>query len=241
MFKLNTKRYLGNSVNAFMGLAVTTILATVAWGSQGLIQDRRVSLGEARQMASSLKVNPQFPITVNEAVVKELNRYLGTPDGREFIKMALARLENHQSLVERKLSEYGLPKELMSLPIMESGYENLPQSTHPFHSAGVWQFIPQTARNYGMRVDANVDERLNVEKETDAACRYLGSLNLRFQNWELVVLAYNAGENLVQQGVTKTGSKNAWTLIDQGFTGDTGYLPKMIASLLIMNNPALLD
>ena len=129
----------------------------------------------------------------------------------------------------------------MALPIMESGYENLPQSAHAMQSAGVWQFIPQTARNYGMRVDAALDERLNVEKETDAACRYLGSMNLRFQNWELAVLAYNEGENKVQQGITKTGSKNAWVLIENGFTGDPGYLAKMIAAVIIVNNPSMVD
>ena len=182
-----------------------------------------------------------FPVAVNEAVVKALNRYLGTPDGREFIKNSLARMENYRAMVERKLHEYELPKELMALPIIESGYQNLPQSPHPMHSAGVWQFIPQSARRYGLRVDDKVDERLNMEKETDAACRYLGAMNLMFQDWELAVMSYNAGEGRVQAGIEKTGSRNAWTLIANGFQGDDGYLAKMMAAVLILNSPSIAE
>jgi len=223
------------------GITAITVMATIGWASQGIVQDRRVTIQEATALADVARKNTQFPITVNEAVVKELNRYVGTPDGREFVKNALSRMENYRALVERKLDQYGLPRELMAMPIMESGYQNLPQSPKPLYSAGVWQFIPETARNYGMVVNAKVDERLNVEKETDAACRYLGSLNLRFQDWELAIVAYNAGEYKVQRGISQTGSKNAWTLIEKGYGGDAGYLAKMMAAILIMNSPSIVD
>jgi membrane-bound lytic murein transglycosylase D len=129
----------------------------------------------------------------------------------------------------------------MALPIMESGYQNLPQSRFPQHAAGVWQFVPQTARNFGLRVDTTIDERLDVKKATDAACRYLGALFLRFQDWELSVLAYNAGENKVQEGIAKTHSRNAWTLIEQGFAGDEDYLAKIEAAILIRMHPSILE
>lgn len=235
------KGYLNRSVSSIGAIVVVTIMATVAWASQGVVQDRRVTIEEAMRLANVARRNTTFPITINESVVKELNRYVGTPDGREFIKNALARMENYRPLVEIKLDQYGLPSELMAMPIMESGYQNLPQNPKPPHSAGIWQFIPQTARNYGMIVNSKVDERQNVEKETDAACRYLESLNLRFQDWELGIVAYNAGEYKVQRGITETGSRNAWTIIEKGYGGDTGYLAKMIAAILIMNSPSIVD
>ena len=235
------KRYLNRSVSAAGGIIALAFVATVAWASQGVVQDRRITIQDANRLADIARKNSEFPITINEAVVKQLNRYVGTPDGREFIKKTLMRMENYRSLIEEKLDAYQLPRELMAMPIMESGYVNAPQSPNPQYSAGVWQFVPQTARNYGMRVDSKIDERLNVEKETDSACRYLGAVYLRFQDWELSILAYNAGENKVQTGINKTGSRNAWTLIDNGFAGDDGYLPKMIAAILIMNSPSIIE
>ena len=197
------KRYLSRSFSLFSTAIALIAMAGVAVASQGVVRDRRVSLQEAMTLAEAARKKTDFPITVNEAVLKELNRFVGTPDGREIIKNALARMESYRPLVEGNLAGYGLPRELMAIPIMESGYQNLAQSPHPQHSAGVWQFTPQTARNYGMRVDKEVDERLNAEKETDSACRYLGALNLRFQDWELAVMAYNAGEFKVQAGVRR--------------------------------------
>lgn len=234
------KRYLNWPFSVFIGIMTFLFMVTVAWASQGLVQDRRVTLKDAENLAQ-VAGQGGFPITINEEVVRELNRFVGTPDGREFIKNALLRMENYRSLVTRKIDEYNLPRELMALPIVESGYQNLPQSPRPMHSAGVWQFTPQTARNYGMRVDVKVDERLNVERATDAACRYLGALNLRFQNWELAILAYNAGEHKVQAGKNHTGSANAWAIINAGYGGDSGYLPRMIAAILIMNSPSIVE
>ncbi len=234
------KRYLNRSVSIAGGILSLAVVVSAAWGSQGVVQDRRMTIQDANRLADVARKNSVFPITINESVLKELNRYVGTPDGREFIKNTLMRMENYRTLVENKLRDYQLPHELMALPIMESGYQNIMQNHNPY-SAGVWQFVPQTGRNFGLTVDEETDERLNVEKETDAACRFLGALNLRFQNWELSVLAYNAGEGKIQQGIDDTGSRNAWVLVNNGFEGDEGYLSKMMASVLILNSPSILE
>jgi membrane-bound lytic murein transglycosylase D len=104
-------------------------------------------------------------------------------------------------------------------------------------SAGIWQFIPQTARNYGLRVDAQKDERLDMALLTDAAMRYLQANNLRFKDWQLALMAYNMGENAVQKAMVDLDTRDAWTLIRNGREGDKDYLAKFMAAVLIMRNP----
>ena len=116
------KRYLNRPVSLVGGVLALVLVASAAFASQGLVQDRRITFQDAEKLADVARRNSAFPITINEAVVKQLNRYVGTPDGREFIKNTLARMENYRPLVERKLRDYQLPRELMAIPIMESGY-----------------------------------------------------------------------------------------------------------------------
>ncbi len=222
-----------------IGAAIVAVLSATAYASQGLIQDRRVSLSQALEMGKVAEKTSEFPVVVNDRVLKWLNYFIGTPDGREKVKAALARMENHRSVIENKLEEYRLPNELMAIPLIESGYKNLEASENPVRAAGLWQFIASTARNFGLRVDDQVDERLHVELSSDAAMRYLLGNKLRFNDWQLSTLAYNAGENAVQGVMNKTGSRDPWVLIRSGLLSNetTEYLPKLMAAILIMKNP----
>ncbi len=105
----------------------------------------------------------------------------------------------------------------------------------------MWQFIPSTARNFGLKVDAQVDERLDIERETDAAMRLLLANKARFNSWELSLLAYNVGENKVQDAINRTGSRDVWTLIDAGVENDTADVAKVMAAILIMKNPGFVN
>jgi membrane-bound lytic murein transglycosylase D len=226
------------SIGAAVGLALVLIMGVTAYASNGLVQDRRVNMAQAKAMAVRAQSQLGFPVVVNDLVLKQLNRYIGTPEGREFMRDSLARMENYKQVVGDHLAKYGVPVEIMAVPIVESGYQNLPQRAGAsVKSAGLWQFIPETARNYGLQVDGRVDERLNVALLTDAAMRYLQSNNLRFKDWQLSLLAYNMGENAVQKGMNALGTRDAWTLIRAGYEGDSDYLAKFMAAVLIMRNP----
>jgi membrane-bound lytic murein transglycosylase D len=147
-------------------------------------------------------------------------------------------MKAYEGIIGKYVNKYGLPSELLAIPIIESGYQNnhVPSDIR-IKAAGLWQFIVSTARNYGLKVDDVVDERLDVPLATDAAMRYLQSNYLRFKDWQLATLAYNMGENAVQKGIVATGSRDAWTLIRNGHEGDKDYLPKLMAAILIMKNP----
>ncbi len=117
----------------------------------------------------------------------------------------LKRSGQYFPFIEEKLKEAGLPDDLKYIAVAESGLRNTVVSHAG--AAGVWQFMPATARQYGLRVDEYVDERLHFEKSTEAAIRYLTYLHGIFENWTLSSAAYNAGENRIlghlnNQGVT---------------------------------------
>lgn len=241
MFKeKNTKPRSQRYLNIFSAVILICIGIT-AVASRGLIQDRRVSVAQANEMLRQAQQSAEFPLVINEAVLKQLNHFVGTPGGRKHMQDSLARMENYRSMIEGKIVQYGHPMELIAIPIVESGYQNLAQSQHKGWGAGLWMFIESTARVYGLRVDESVDERMNTEILTDAAMRYLGSNNLRFKDWQLAVLAYNIGESRVQAAIEKTGSKNPWVIIEKGYQNDQNYLAKVIAAMLIYKNPEILN
>lgn len=230
-FMLTPKsKYLGRSfLILFAFLALSGILG-VAYASQ--VPDRRVSWEEAEAM---LPKDSDFPVVVNDLVLEQLNRYLGSPEGREYIKNSLQQMQNHKEHVLAALNKYHLPHELLAVPIVESGYRNLPQRGG-FLGAGIWMFIQSTARNFGLLVNEEIDERLDIAKETDAAMRLLSALHLQFQDWGLALLAFNAGAEAVQRGIEATGSRDVWQLIRNGYEGDKGYLAQLMASVLIVRN-----
>src|SRR5690606_29153165 len=115
---------------------------------------------------------------------------------------------------------------------------NLRQSPNPRQKgAGIWQFVPSTARIFGLRVDAGVDERLDVDLSTAAAFRYLGANRLRYNDWLLGVMAYNMGEGALDRAIREAGTRDPWELVRRGYENDSGYLPKFMAAVLILKNP----
>jgi membrane-bound lytic murein transglycosylase D len=225
------------SLIRFATFSLVCLLAISAWASRNLVQDRKITMSEAQQL---IKSQDDFPLIVNDDVLVQLNKYLGTPEGRTFIKESLKRKTAFADILKEKSKAYGTPDELNAIPIVESGFINR-TSTGRIKAAGLWMFIPGTARRYGMIVNKTVDERLNVEKETDAAQRYLLANHVLFKDWHLSLLAYNIGEGAVQKGIKKFNTRNAWELVANGVEGDKNYLPSVMAAMIIMRNPELLQ
>lgn len=135
-------------------------------------------------------------------------------------------------LIKPIVRKHGLPEELALLPVIESAFNNFAVSRSG--AAGLWQFIPSTARRYGLRVDQFVDERFDVLKATDAAMRYLKDLYSMFGNWELALASYNCGENCVAR---RTGGIDFWAT--QRFLPEEtrNYVPAFFAVLLLARDP----
>lgn len=173
----------------------------------------------------------EFPITQNKEVEKVLKR-LRSSSGKRHLKICFERMKRYDALISKKLKKYGLPDELKAIPVVESCYQNI--HSKEGWGSGIWMFIKSTGRNYGLKINKKVDQRLNVDLATDAALRYLKANYKMFKDWELALLAYNVGENRVKMAIKKTKSRNAWTLVRKGYEGDKEYLAKVMAVVIIL-------
>ena len=136
------------------------------------------------------------------------------------------------NLIDNILSQYGLPRELKYLAVIES---NLSTGATSWKGAGgPWQFMPYTARDYGLVVNGFFDERRDYYKSTHAAARYLLTLYSQMHDWLLVIAAYNGGPGRVYSAIKKSGSRNFWSLQYYLPTESRNHVKKFIATHYIM-------
>lgn len=159
-------------------------------------------------------------------------------DMKDSIQTSLIRSAKYRPLIDRALSEQQLPKGLAYLPVIESAY--LPTLTSSAGAHGIWQFMPETAREYGMRVDWWVDERADPERSTRAAAKYLKDLHRMFGDWALALAAYNCGPGRVRRTLDEAGATTFWELLERGLLPKEtrGYVPTFYATLVIASDPA---
>lgn len=141
------------------------------------------------------------------------------------------------NLIDHILQQYGLPKELKYLAVIESGLQTA--STSWVGAAGPWQFMPETGLAYGLIINRDLDERRDFIKSTHAAARYLLDLFNNFEDWLLVIAAYNCGEQRLKNVIHKTGTKDFWKLQYYLPTETRNHVKKFIATHYIMEtNPS---
>jgi membrane-bound lytic murein transglycosylase D len=232
----NTKR-VNKSTSWVLAGALLSLITLCSFFFQRTVQDRRVFKTDAMEMVRSAKLTSEFPFESNDLVLTQLNRFIGTPEGRDFMKSSLKRMEEFRVMIEGKIREYQLPMELLAIPIVESGYRNQPEREDPRFGAGIWMFVKPTAITYGLKVDRHVDERLDPLQLTDAAMRYLKGSEARFKDWLLAIQSFNSGVRRVEEGIEETGSRDAWVISKLGYDNDKNYLAKVMAAILILKNP----
>lgn len=156
---------------------------------------------------------------------------------RSYFIMCLERFDKIRPTMERIFKEHGLPKDLVYVALVESGGN--PNAVSPSGATGYWQFLPGTARLYGLKIDRWVDERRDLEKSTHAAAVYLNYLYGLFDDWLLACAAYNAGEGAILRLLDKHKQVDCFWDISHGmiYKDETlGFVPKILATIRICKN-----
>ena len=230
---------MSNARRSMVLLVAGTILCGVTFAHAGGPADQtaapdpfaalRDRLSQAADAAIQSAQRPAPPAVVGETRSPlPVAETLGSPSSRP---AAQARLEQLRPRVEPILRSEGIPTEMTAVLLVESAGN--PLALSPKGARGLWQFMPETARRYGLRVDTERDDRLDLELSTRAAARYLRDLHQRFGDWPLALAAYNAGTLQVERAIRHGGAPDFWRLSAQGLLPQEtrAYVPAVFRAM----------
>ena len=146
--------------------------------------------------------------------------------------LSLKRMNRWFPVIEPILKEYNVPDDFKYLAVIESGLANV---ISPAGATGFWQLTEDTAEKYGLEVNSQIDERYNVVKSTEAACKYILDAYAEFKTWTMAAASYNFGTNGIEKQIAKQKTNNYYNLV---FGEETSrYIARIIAVKEILNNP----
>lgn len=152
-----------------------------------------------------------------------------------FTKKMLEKKNFYFPIFEKYLAKYNMPDELKYLSMLESGLN--PKAISHAKAVGLWQFMKPTGKDFGLRVDEYVDERMDIEKSTEAACKYFRQLYNIFGDWELVLASYNTGPGNLRRAIRRAGNiTNYWQLHPYLHKDTRAYVPQFTAIMYMMHH-----
>lgn len=174
----------------------------------------------------------EMELSYNSVVKNYIDMY--TIRRRDLVSYMLTVGEYYFPMFEEALDREGLPLELKYLPVIESALN--PVAVSRVGATGLWQFMLRTGQGYGLQVNSLVDERRDPHKSTEAAVKYLKDLYSIYEDWNLVIAAYNCGPGNVNKAITRSGGKRDYWEIYYNLPKETrGYVPAFIAANYVMN------
>ena len=190
-------------------------------GSENPTFDKEVYIDRLRRLPTVIEM------PYNEVVQKFIDRYSGRL--RHSVSYMLGAANFYVPIFEEALEAYDLPLELKYLPVIESALN--PKAVSRVGAAGLWQFMLTTGKQYGLEVNALVDERRDPVKASYAAAHYLKDLYKIFGDWHLVIASYNCGPENVNKAIHRSGGKKDYWQIYPYLPRETrGYVPAFIAA-----------
>ena len=167
----------------------------------------------------------------NDVVQKFIDRYSGKL--RRSVSFMLGASNFYMPIFEEALEAYNLPLELKYLPVIESALN--PKAVSRVGATGLWQFMLSTGKRYGLEVNTLIDERRDPVKASWAAAHYLSDLYKIFDDWSLVIAAYNCGPSKINQAIHRAkGATDYWSIYPYLPKETRGYVPAFIAANYIM-------
>ncbi len=145
----------------------------------------------------------------------------------------IKRANRYFPVIEEILQKHNIPDDFKYLAIAESGLMNV---VSPANAVGYWQILKGTGQEYGLEINKEIDERYNLEKSTEAACKYLQTSYDKYQSWTMAAASYNAGRRGVDRQISKQDEKDYFDLL---FSEETArYLYRILAYKMILSNPS---
>ncbi len=190
----------------------------------------------AKANADLATTKSDLPLVVNDYVAAYINFFANTTKGHNTLLHAFQRAGRYRQMIERVMSEEGVPHDLIYLAVAESGFQ--PRAVNrKSRAGGMWQFMPYGS--YGLTRNIYVDERFDPEKSTRAYARYMKYIYEQLGDWYLSMAGYDWGTGNVQRAVQKTGYADFWELYKRNnLPGETkNYVPEILAAIIIANHP----
>ncbi len=192
------------------------------------IPDVPDSVIEARLKA----IDSEIPLHFTEAVKSHIQFY--TITRRDYARKMLNRSSKYFPIFEEYLAAHDMPDELKYLSVVESGLH--PNAVSHAAAVGLWQFIYFTGKTYGLNSDWYIDDRMDPEKSTEAACRFLSYLYNYFGDWELALAGYNSGPGRVNRSIRYADGQRDFRAIYKYLPNETkAYVPKFVAVAYVFN------
>ncbi len=210
---------------------------SVALNIHGFAPDSIPSYADSVYAKRIAALNEATPIELdyNKYVQAYINVYANRR--RDITRQVLGLAALYYPLFEEQLDRFDMPLELKHLAVVESALN--PSAKSPVGATGLWQFMYTTGKIYNLEVNSFVDERRDPYKSTIAACEYMQYLYSRYNDWYLVLAAYNSGPGNVNKAIRRSGGKRTYWEIRQYLPRETrGYVPAFIAVNYIMNHAA---
>ncbi|GAA4037711.1 MAG: murein transglycosylase [Flavobacterium sp.] len=215
-------------------LAIGVLSGVLVYGISGTEKEKLLHEGSAMYFPTEVDfAGEKAPLQISD-VRERLDRELLINANLDATTALIIKRANRVfPIIEPILAKYGVPDDFKYLAVIESGLVNAVSSAG---ARGVWQFMPETAKEKGMEVNDIVDERYHLEKSTEAACRYLLAAKEKFGSWTLAAASYNGGMN----GITKRIDEQKVTnYYDLALTEETSrYVFRILALKEIMRQPA---
>ena len=194
----------------------------------------------------SVKLTSSIPDSVYIRRLKEMNSFITLPYNdivrgylihySEKMKSGMKRIiglsSYYMPIFQETFDRHGLPEELKAMAIIESALN--PTAVSRAGAKGMWQFMYNTAKLYGLHIDSFVDERLDPVKSADAAARYLKDAYKIFGDWNLAIASYNCGAGNVQKAIKRAGSRQFWDIWPFLPRETRGYVPAFVGALYAM-------
>ena len=177
------------------------------------------------------KMNSFIQLPYNETVKNYMVLYSEKMPTRMGQILGLAQY--YMPIFEEAFRKYGLPLELKYMAIIESALN--PLAVSRVGATGMWQFMHSTARNYGLRIDSFIDDRMDPVASVDAAARYLRDAYRIFGDWSLAISSYNCGSGNVNKAIKRAGRRDFWSIYPHLPRETRGYVPAMVGAMYAVN------